>query len=84
MPKEHKEWSFNYLDLARITGQDEQTIRQHRSRRRFDPGKLESVVVYLSRYGVPELKTAIVEYALAKDGVQEQPLKIKRPRKAAE
>lgn len=64
MPAVPTEWTYNYAVLARLTGLTEEAVRQHRHRERFDPDKLESVLVYIAEYGEPELQQEIVTAAL--------------------
>lgn len=68
MTRDFSEYVFTYETLGKLTGLDQHTIRQHRSRGKFDPEHLESVVVYVARYAVPELQRAILDYMLDRTG----------------
>ncbi len=73
-------WTYNYEVLARLTDQPADTVRQHRIRHKFDPNKLETVAVYLARFGTAEIRKAIVEYAINRDA-NASPLLEPRPKK---
>lgn len=73
-------WTYNYEVLARLTDQPADTVRQHRIRHKFDPERLETVAVYLARFGTAEIRKAIVEYAINRDA-NESPLLEPRPKK---
>ena len=53
-------YTFSYRDLAKATGLAPNTIAQHRTRGHFDPKAIESVAIYLVRYGRDELRVGIV------------------------
>lgn len=55
------EYTFTYGDLARATGSARNTISQHRARGHFDPESIESVAIYLARYGCDDLKRAMLD-----------------------
>jgi len=56
-----QEWSYGYDDLARCTGLTRNAVVKHRSRGHVDPESLESVAVYLARYGRDDLKRAMLD-----------------------
>lgn len=59
-----KEWTYSYEDLVRITGMDLDTVYQHKARKNFDPGKLESVLIWLGRHAKPAIRQELVRYSL--------------------
>lgn len=59
-----KVWTYNYHDIARITGQSVDAVYQHKSRGKFDPDKLETVLIYLAEYAIPTIQDDIVEVAI--------------------
>ncbi len=53
---------FTYEDIAKVIDAGTQlAVRQHVSRGIVDPDDLESLAVYLARYGRPELREAILK-----------------------
>jgi hypothetical protein len=77
---------FNYLDIQRCTGLPKNTIFQHVTRGLLNPGKLESVVVYLARRGNAKLRQEIVEAALLRTHEEDEvgvPKKKRPPKKKA-
>lgn len=69
MPRSTEVFEYTYLTLAELTGQDYTTIRQHKSRGKFTPERMESVMVYLARFAVPELRQAMIDYAIDHTGL---------------
>lgn len=67
MPRKPSEWTYSYLDLAKLTGLSQNAIHQAVTRGNLDPGNLESVLVWLSRQANPELKRAMLRHALYED-----------------
>lgn len=59
-------WNFYYSDLQRCTGLSYDTICQHAARGKFDPQKLESVVLYLAKYGSNHFRQSIVDAAIVR------------------
>ena len=53
-------YTFTYGDLAKAIGVTKNTIAQHRLRKHFDPTSIESIAVYLARYGRQELREQII------------------------
>lgn len=78
MARPPEEWMYNYETLARLTDQTADTVRKHRERGKYDPRKLDTVLVYIARFGTPELRQAILDYALARQVAEQQPIKRKK------
>jgi len=73
-----------YETLAALTGQTIDVIRQHRMRGKFDPERLETILIYMSRYSLPELRRAMQDYALGINASDAPPVfKPKRTAKKA-
>lgn len=59
-------WSFNYEDLARISGKSVNAVQRQRTREGgFDPENLESVMFWCARNARPELKQELLIYGLS-------------------
>lgn len=59
-------WSFNYHDLARISGKSLNAVQRQRTREGgFDPENFESVLFWCVRNARPELKQELLIYALS-------------------
>lgn len=63
-------WSYD--DLITLTGMTRNTVYRHVSRGTIDPDSLESVLYWLARHGVAEVKRKLLDYAL-------QPARAKNP-----
>jgi hypothetical protein len=60
------EWTFNYADLARISGKTLNTIQA--SKRRpggFDPDDLLSVFLWLSRNATADIKWQVMQHMVS-------------------
>lgn len=62
-----EEWAYDFETLARITGLKRNTLVQFRRRGLFDPARLESVLLFIARYGPRELRIDLVTQALSKE-----------------
>lgn len=69
---EQEQHVWTYDDLAVLTGMARNTVYRHVSRGTLDPDSLESVLYWLARHGLPEVKRKLLDYAL-------QPTKAKNP-----
>ena len=65
MGRPPKIWTYNYIDLAKMTGTSVNTVQQAASRGYFDPEKIETVFLWLVRNAKPSLKKRMVEYLMA-------------------
>jgi hypothetical protein len=54
------EFVFGYEDLARATGHERNTVIAHRTRGKFDPETIETVAIYLAKYGTIKLRKRIL------------------------
>lgn len=61
------EWTFGYVDLAKLTGMGTNAIMQQVSRGNLDPGSLESLLLWLSRHARPSLRRRLIAHALYED-----------------
>ena len=59
-----EEWTYNYESLASFTGLPVGAVYTHKSRKRFDPNDLESVLLYMAEYARPDLQQELVNRAL--------------------
>jgi len=60
-------FTFTYDDISRVTGMSPNVTQKHLGRGYVDPDDLESLLLYLARYGSQELKMRIIEQALRRD-----------------
>lgn len=72
MPPQDREYCFTYRDLAAATGLARNTVSQHVVRAHLDPHDIESVAIYLARYGSDELREQMVRAMIRRD-VPEDP-----------
>jgi hypothetical protein len=60
-------WTYNYTDLMRATGLTKDAIHHHKARGKFDPDRLETVVIYLARHAADHLRQRIIDAAILRD-----------------
>jgi len=61
-------WSvteITYLDIAAFTGLSYNAVRQHVSRRTFNPEKFDSVVKFCVRHSSPAKKAELLSYVFS-------------------
>ena len=74
-------WTYDYATLAKLTGQSQNTLAQHRTRRKFNPADLRSVIVYLARNGTLDLRHEIFCSLFAKGPPVKKPASKRRTKK---
>lgn len=61
---EQEQHTWTYDDLATLTGMARNTVYRHVSRGTLDPDSIESVLYWLARHGLPDVKRKLLDYAL--------------------
>ena len=59
-----EQFTYNYEDLAKLTGLTANTIYQHKTRGKFDPHDIRSVFQYIAQYAEPTLQDEIIELVI--------------------
>lgn len=69
MPRPTASWTIavDYDLLQALTGKKKNALEADRSRGRFKPDDLESLLVYIARNGTFSLRMRLVKAALSKD-----------------
>jgi len=61
---EQEDFTFNYDDIARLTGKKRNTVYQAVTRGSFDPTSLRSVFFYVARHSTMANKKKCLEFML--------------------
>jgi hypothetical protein len=67
----------------RCTGLSLNTIQQHVTRGKFDPERLESVILYLAKHAADHFRQSIVTAAIKRDQEESVGTPTNKPRKRA-
>lgn len=61
---EQEQHCFTYDDILALVGMTRNTLYRHVSRGTLDPDNLESILYWVARHGLPNVKRKLLDYAL--------------------
>lgn len=64
MARPIQQFQWTYDDLVKLTGLERKTVWKHHDRGHFDPERIETVGLYLAKYGLPELRVRFMAEVL--------------------
>lgn len=64
MARPVQQFYYTFDDIVRLTGLERATVWQHQQRGHFDMERIETIGLYLARYGTPELRVRYMQEVL--------------------